>query len=300
MYDIAIIGAGPAGLTSAIYAARADKKVVVIEKETFGGQITKSPKVENYPGFIEMSGNEFAEKLIEQTSALGVDIELDTVKNVAKGNGFFTVECEYQSFEAKSVIIAAGSKHRTLGIEREEELTGKGVSYCAVCDGPFFKGQDIAVIGGGNSALQEIVKLSEYCKSVTAVQNLDFLTGEKKLQRIIEQKDNVRVICGATVDSLVGDDTLTGVVINKKDGSKETLAVTGMFVAIGQCPENEPFKNVAELDERGFIISGEDCCTKTPGVYVAGDCRTKSIRQIVTATGDGATAAVCACRFCEE
>ncbi len=300
MYDIAIIGAGPAGLTSAIYATRADKKVVVIEKETFGGQITKSPKVENYPGFVEMSGNEFAEKLIEQTTALGADIELDTVKEIKKNDRFFTVVCEYQSFDAKSVIIAAGSKHRTLGIAKEEEFTGKGVSYCAVCDGPFYKGCDIAVIGGGNSALQEIVKLSEYCKSVTVVQNLDFLTGEKKLQNIIAEKKNVRVICGATVDSLEGEDKLTGVTINKKDGTKETLNVEGVFVAIGQCPENEAFKNVAELDDRGFIIASEDCCTKTPGVFVAGDCRTKNIRQIVTATGDGATAAVNACRFCEE
>ncbi len=301
IYDIIVVGSGPAGLTAAIYARRADKSVLVIEKETFGGEITHSPKVENYPGFIEMSGNEFADKLIDQATNLGAVIEMDNITDAEKNGGVFLVTGEYGSYEGRSLIIASGSKHRRLGLEKEEELTGNGISYCAVCDGPFFKGMEVAIIGGGNSALQEAVMLSEYCTKVTVVQDMPFLTGEKKLQEILEKRDNVEIILGVTVKALEGDDKLTALTLeSKQDGTKTSLAVDGAFVAIGQVPENKAFEKLVELDERGYIVSGEDTLTKTEGVFAAGDCRTKAIRQIVTATGDGAVAAVAACKFAER
>lgn len=302
MYDIIVVGAGPAGLTAALYARRADKSVLVIEKETFGGQITYSPRVENYPGFSVMSGNEFAEKLIDQVTDQGAEIELDTVTGIDGKAGDFTVHGESADYKAKAVIIAAGSKHRQLGLPKENELIGEGVSYCAVCDGAFYRGKTVAVIGGGNTALQEAIALSEGCSHVYVVQNLDFLTGEERLQRDIEQKDNITVILGKVVKELLGDRSMTGIVIADNSGNTETLEVDGIFVAIGQKPENEPFKNVLDLDEWGYIVSGEDCLPKgaDDGIFVAGDCRTKKIRQVTTATGDGAVAALAACRFVDE
>lgn len=301
VYDIIVVGSGPAGLTAAIYARRADKSVLVIEKETFGGEITHSPKVENYPGFIEMSGNEFADKLIDQATNLGTVIEMDNVTDAEKAGDKFVVTGEYGTYEGRSLIIASGSKHRRLGLDKEEELTGNGVSYCAVCDGPFFKGQEVAIIGGGNSALQEAVMLSEYCKKVTVVQDMPFLTGEKKLQEILAKRDNVEIILGTIVKALEGGEKLTGITVQSKaDGKTSSITVDGVFVAIGQVPENKAFEKLVELDERGYIKSGEDTLTKTEGVFAAGDCRTKAIRQIVTATGDGAVAAVAACKFAER
>ncbi len=301
VYDIIVVGSGPAGLTAAIYARRADKSVLVIEKETFGGEITHSPKVENYPGFIEMSGNEFADKLIDQATNLGAVIEMDNVTDAEKAGDKFVVTGEYGTYEGRSLIIASGSKHRRLGLDKEEELTGNGVSYCAVCDGPFFKGKEVAIIGGGNSALQEAVMLSEYCKKVTVVQDMPFLTGEKKLQEILAKRDNVEIILGTTVKALEGGEKLTGITVQSKaDGKTSSITVDGVFVAIGQVPENKAFEKLVELDERGYIRSGEDTLTKTEGVFAAGDCRTKAIRQIVTATGDGAVAAVAACKFAER
>ena len=298
MYDIIIIGAGPAGLTAAIYARRADKSVLVIEKETFGGQITYSPKVENYPGTISMSGNEFAEKLIEQTLALGAEIELDTVTAVRDGGEIKTVVTESTEYEAKAVIIAAGSKHRQLGLPNENELIGEGVSYCAVCDGAFYNGKTVAVIGGGNTALQEAVLLSEGCKKVYVIQNLDFMTGESRLVSILEKKDNVEFITGTVVTSLIGQDKLEAIELKKEaDSSVSKLELDGIFVAIGQAPENGIFSDLVTLNDYGYIDSAEDCLTKTNGIFAAGDCRSKSVRQITTATGDGAVAALAACRY---
>lgn len=300
MYDVIVVGSGPAGLTAAIYLRRAEKSVLVMEKETFGGEITHSPKVENYPGFAELSGNELAEKLLEQAMNLGAEVEMDSILSV-EGNGPFTLHGENADYEAKSVIIASGSKHRRLGVEREDELTGNGLSYCAVCDGPFYKGRSVAIIGGGNSALQQAVMMSEYCTKVTLCQNLDFLTGEKKLQDILAKRSNVEVIYGVTVHALEGEEEFSSVVLNKEaTGEKIRVEADGLFVAIGQAPENEPFAAVCDLDKWGYIVSDESCTTKTAGVYAAGDCRTKSVRQIVTATGDGATAALAACRYLEQ
>lgn len=302
MYDIIVVGAGPAGLTAALYARRADKSVLVIEKETFGGQITYSPRVENYPGFLVMSGNEFAEKLIDQVTEQGAEIEMDTVTDIEGEAGDFTVHGKSADYKAKAVIIAAGSKHRQLGLPKENELIGEGVSYCAVCDGAFYRGKTVAVIGGGNTALQEAIALSEGCTKVYVVQNLGFLTGEERLQKDIEQKDNITVILGKVVKELLGDKAMTGIVIADNDGNTETLELDGIFVAIGQKPENEPFKDILSLDEWGYIQSGEDCLPEgaKEGVFVAGDCRTKKIRQVTTATGDGAVAALAACRFIDN
>lgn len=303
LYDIIIVGAGPAGLTAAIYALRADKRVLVIEKETFGGQITFSPKVENYPGFMEMSGNEFAEKLIEQVLSHGGEIEMDTVTaiEINEETNTRTVVTEGGRYEAKAVIIAAGSKHRRLGLEREEELTGEGVSYCAVCDGAFYKGMEVAVVGGGNTALQEAVLLSEYCKRVTVVQNLPYLTGEKRLSAILEKRDNVEIICSKTVHALIGENKLEGIEIkDAESGVISTLKIDGLFVAIGQMPENEPFANVASLNNYGYIEADERCLTNDPAVFVAGDCRTKAVRQITTAASDGSVAALAACRYIDN
>ncbi|MBE6605589.1 MAG: FAD-dependent oxidoreductase [Ruminococcaceae bacterium] len=301
MHDIIVIGAGPAGLTAAIYALRFGKSVLIIEKETFGGQITHSPKVENYPGFKEMSGTEFADKLIDQTISLGGEIELEKVVSVTPGDNI-KVKCKSgKEFESKAVIIAAGSKHRQLGLEGENELVGNGVSYCAVCDGAFCKGQKVAVVGGGNTALQEAVMLSDICESVTIIQNLSTLTGEKRLADILEKKDNVKIILNHTVCELVGKDKLESLIIKNTVTDKKTEIVADtVFVAIGQAPENKPFENICELDKYGYIVSDESLKLKTPGIFVAGDCRTKAVRQITTATGDGAIAAVNACRYIDS
>lgn len=303
MYDIIIIGAGPAGLTAALYARRADKKVLVIEKETFGGQITHSPKVENYPGFTVMSGNEFADKLIEQVMFQGAEIELDTVTGIKGDAGNYTVECERGSFEAKSVIIATGSHHRQLALEKENKFTGEGVSYCAVCDGAFYKDKDVAVIGGGNSALQEAILLSKTSKSVTVVQNLPYLTGEIKLREEIENTANISVILSSVVLEILGEDKFCGIRIkNTETDAESEVTVDSIFVAIGQQPENEPFKDVVKLNEYGYIVSDESCVPESDknGIFTAGDCRTKKIRQIATAISDGATAALEACNFVDK
>lgn len=301
MYDIIVVGAGPAGLTAAIYARRAEKSVLVIEKNTFGGQITHSPRVENYPGFAVMSGTEFADKLVEQALGQGAEIELDAVTGIEKSDNCYKVVCENGSFDAKAVIIATGSHHRQLGIERENDFIGEGISYCAVCDGAFYKGKKVAVIGGGNTALQEAVMLSDLCTEVTVVQNLGFLTGEQRLVRDIEQKQNVKVILSATVTGIIGDSEFKGLSLDI-NGEASELYVDGTFVAIGQQPENEPFKDILSLNDYGYIIAGESCVpeTKMNGIFVAGDCRTKTVRQITTATADGATAAIAACRYIDS
>lgn len=301
MHDIVIIGAGPAGLTAALYGLRADKSVLVIEKETFGGQITFSPKVENYPSVMQMSGNEFAEKMLDQVLSHGADIELAKVEKIIKKDGCFTVVTDGSSFDGKTVIIAAGSKHRHLGLAREEEFIGEGISFCAVCDGAFYNGRDVAVIGGGNTALQEAVMLSEYCKKVYVVQNLAMMTGEGRLVSKLSEKENVSFIFNSIVTDIIGEGKLEGIKLkNTEDGSVSDIMLDGVFVAIGQVPENEAFADMADLNERGYIDAGEDCLTKTEGVFVAGDCRSKSIRQITTATADGAVAALAACRYIDN
>ena len=300
MYDIIIVGGGPAGLTAAVYALRAGKNVVVIEKNGFGGQIAYSPKVENIPGTQQISGSQFAEQLVEQAMNLGADVELETVTEVRKDGDIFHVCTEEGStFEGKTVILAVGVKHRMLGLPGEQELVGNGLSFCAVCDGAFYTGQEVAMIGGGNSALQEALLLSEVCKKVTVVQNLADFTGEKKLSEALLEKDNVTALFNTVVIGyIVTDGVLSGLQLrNTETGEETSISVDGAFLAVGLVPENDAFSHLAQLNDWGYFDSGEDCCTVTPGVFVAGDCRSKRIRQVVTASADGAVAAMAACRY---
>ena len=303
MYDIIIAGGGPAGLTAAVYALRAGKTVLVIEKNSFGGQIAFSPKVENIPGFVQISGTEFADQLVEQAMNLGAEMELEKVIAVEKKGDIFAVSTEEGSeFEGKAVILALGVKHRTLGLRGEEELIGNGISFCAVCDGAFYTGQDVAMIGGGNSALQEALLLSEVCNKVTIVQNLAFFTGEQKLAEALAEKPNVEVLFSTVVGEYITENgALTGLKLRSEiDGSESRIAVDGAFLAVGLKPENENFAALANLNNWGYFDSAEDCCTATAGVFVAGDCRSKQIRQVVTAAADGAIAAMAACRYLEQ
>ncbi len=303
MHDIIIVGGGPAGLTAAIYALRAGKSVLVIEKNGFGGQIAFSPKVENIPGTALISGAEFAERLTDQVMALGADVELETVTAVEVDGDLRRVHTEEGStFEAKAVILALGVEHRKLGLPGEEDLIGKGLSFCAVCDGAFYAGQDTAMIGGGNSALQEALLLAEVCRKVTVVQNLADFTGEKKLAEAILQRDNVEVLFSTVVSGYLSENgELTGLRLRSEvDGSEREIAVSGAFLAVGLLPENGPFAPLADLNAWGYFDSGEDCTTRTPGVFVAGDCRSKGIRQVTTAAGDGAVAAMAAARYLDR
>lgn len=301
MYDIVIIGAGPAGLTAALYARRADKSVLLIEKENFGGQMTFSPKVENYPTQKQISGSELGQMMLDQVMEHGAEIEMAEVIGILDEGETKLVVTDIGQFEAKTVIIAAGSKHRQLSLPRENELVGKGVSYCAVCDGAFFAGAPVAIVGGGNTALQEAIMLSEYCAHVTIVQNLSVMTGEARLVSILEKKENVSMIFDTLVTELKGEDRLESVTLkNTKTNTETDLSVDGLFIAIGQKPENECFANLTELNDYGYIVADEACLTDTPGVFVAGDCRTKSVRQITTATADGAVAALAACRYLDN
>ncbi|MBR5011826.1 MAG: FAD-dependent oxidoreductase [Clostridia bacterium] len=299
MYDIIIIGGGPAGLTAALYARRANKSVLVIEKGSFGGQITYSPKVENIPGFATITGNEFAEKLVEQVLEQGADVECAEVLGVTNGDTK-TVHTDSGDFEGKSIIIATGAKHRMLGLEKEEQFVGEGISFCAVCDGAFYEGKTVAVIGGGNSALQEALLLSDLAKKIYVVQNLDYFTGEDKLVEQLKTKQNVEIILGNVVDRLLGENELEGIAIKNAAGEVAELKLDGMFVAIGLIPQNEPFSSLIKLNDWGYVDATENCLTGTDGIFVAGDCRSKKIRQVATAAADGAVAALAACDYIDR
>ncbi|MBO6269327.1 MAG: FAD-dependent oxidoreductase [Clostridium sp.] len=299
MYDVIVVGGGPAGMTAALYAQRNGKSALVIEKNGFGGQITHSPKVENYPGTLSMSGNEFADKTLEQILAQGAEIEIDCVTGIKDMGEYKIVETEEGSFEGKTVVIATGVKHRMLGLEGEEDMVGEGISFCAVCDGDFYAGKTVAVAGGGNSALQEAILLAEKCKEVIMLQDLPKFTGEAKLQEVLFARDNVRAMTEVKINRLITEGgELRGLEIeSRRDGHSQEISCDGLFVAIGLIPENEPFKELAELNNYGYFDSDEQCLTKTPGIFVAGDCRSKFVRQVTTAVADGATAALAACRY---
>ena len=300
MYDIIVVGGGAAGMTAALYALRNGKSALVIEKNGFGGQITHSPKVENFPGTLQMSGNEFADKMLDQILAQGAEIEFENVISVEDHGDKKVVKTEEGGvYEASAVVLATGVKHRMLGIEGEDELVGEGISFCAVCDGDFYTGRRVCVAGGGNSALQEAVLLSEKCSEVIMLQDLDFFTGEQKLQDVLFAKPNVKAFTGVGISRfIVKDGELCGLEIEeKKSGVKRIVDCDGLFVAIGLIPENEPYKALADLNEYGYFDSDERCLTRTPGIYVAGDCRSKTVRQLTTAVADGASAALAACRY---
>lgn len=299
MTDIIIVGAGTAGLTAALYALRNGKSVLILEGENVGGQIANSPRVENFPTVKAISGSELSDKLFEQVTDLGAEFELERVTEIIKhGEGAFTVKTEYASHDAKAVILATGVKHKTVGIDREEELVGKGVSYCAVCDGAFYKGDEVCLIGDANTALQYSILLSNYCKKVYVCTWMDRFFGDKALVDNLMQKSNVEWIKNVNLTAFRGEDELTACVFNNRENDTElVLPVKACFVAIGQIPDNKAFINVVELDKNGYIVANESCTTKTAGVFVAGDCRTKAVRQLTTAAADGAVAALAACKY---
>jgi thioredoxin reductase (NADPH) len=293
MKDLIIIGAGCAGLTAALYAARAGKSVLIFEKESIGGQIASSPLIENYPGVPRMSGIEFADHLFSQVTELGVELEIDEVIKIEPQESVHHVFTSNQKYEAKAVIIATGAKHRTLGLDKEELLTGHGVSYCALCDGAFFKNKRVAVIGGGNTAITEALYLSTYCESVTVIHRRDSFRADLRLMSQAESKSNIFWIKDTVVQGLEGDQKLSGLkLLNTKTNSTSSLSVDGLFVAIGHLPQTEAFSNLAPLDQEGFFDIGEDCRTPVPSIYVAGDCRKKNMRQLTTAVADGANASM--------
>lgn len=300
MYDIIIIGGGPAGLTAAVYALRAGKSVLVLEKAALGGQITWSPKVENFPSVVSISGSELGDRMAEQAMAQGAEIELEEVTGIEDCGDHRKVTCDFgASYLGRAVILATGAKPRMLGVEREEELVGAGVGYCAVCDGAFFKGLPVAVNGGGNSALQDAMLLSETSSRVYLVHRRDSFRGEEKLVAALQEKDNVEFVLNARITRLLGGDELKGIVV-EQNGAEREIAVDGLFVAIGHEPDNAAFAAFTDLDARGYADSGEDCLTRTPWLFVAGDCRAKKIHQLTTAVADGAVAALAACAWLDR
>lgn len=296
IYDIIIVGAGPAGLTAAIYALRSNKKVLVLEKETIGGQMSSSPLIENYPGFLSISGSELANNLYSQVIELGGEVELEEVLSIEFGE-VKTVTTDMGKYETKSIIFATGAKYRRLGLEKEEEFIGNGISFCVACDGAFYKDKTVAVIGGGNSAVINAITLSDICKKVYVVQNLDKLSAEASLINKLNAKENAEVIYNATVQELIGDNNLSAISIVVNKTEKRELAIDGIFVSIGLLPQNDFIKDDITLDEHGYIKSDTECTTNLEGVFVAGDCRTKNVRQITTATADGSIAAINAVKY---
>lgn len=297
MYDIIVIGGGVSGMTSALYSLRNGKKVLLIEGEAVGGQIAQSPKVENFPSIKQISGAKLSDDLFEQISALGVEFEFDKIEGLTKENDVFKVRGEFGEYEAKAVIIATGVKHRKLKLPNEEDLIGHGVYYCALCDGPFYNGKEVTLIGDGNTALQYALLLSDICSKVNLVIMFDKFFGDEALVKVVEGRRNIEIIRNSKTVELIGEKELKGIKFERNDGSTFVIVNTPLFVAIGQVPDNIKFQNLADLDKFGYFDSDESTSTKTKGLFVAGDCRKKGIRQLSTAIGDGAVAGTSACNY---
>ncbi len=302
MYDVVIIGAGIAGLTAAIYVRRSNKTVLVLEGQAYGGQIINTLQIENWPGDYGVSGVDLMQKIYKQATELGAEVEFEEVGVVEKVGEDFVIKTEDGEYRAGAVILAVGAEDKKLGIEREVELTGKGVSYCATCDGAFYKGKNVAVIGGGNTALYDAVYLADIADKVYVVHRRDEFRGDAVLVEKLKRKENVEFVLGYVPEQILGDDKVAGVKLTpsgRVDGvtSERILDVDGIFVAIGKKPATEKYVELVKLDENGYIVASEDCRTSCDGVYVAGDCRTKDIRQLVTAAADGAVAADAAVNY---
>ncbi|MCR4875370.1 MAG: FAD-dependent oxidoreductase [Clostridia bacterium] len=298
VYDIVIIGAGAAGMTAALYALRNNKTVMIIEQEQIGGQIANSPRVENFPSINSISGLDFANNLYDQVTGHGAETDFSKVEKIEKVDKIFKVTTEYDTFEAKAVIIANGVKHRHTGVKSEEKFIGKGVYYCALCDGPFFEGKEVALIGDANTAFQYALQLSGYCKKVHMYTLFDKYFADKALVDALESRENIEVTRKVMLVDILGEDKIEGFVFKDTYGEdKFTVNYPAIFVAIGQVPDNKKFENVVDLDKQGYIIADESCKTKTEGLFVAGDTRTKTVRQLTTATCDGAVAATAACAY---
>jgi len=297
MLDIIIIGSGMAGMTAAIYALRNNKKVLLLEKESIGGQITQSPKVENFPSITQISGSDLADRTFEQVSALGGEIEVESVESIKKDGDIFVVKTDYNTYQAKAVIIATGLKHRKLNLENEERFIGHGIYYCAICDGPFFAGKEVDLIGDANSALQYALMLSGYCSKVNIFTLFDKFFGEKTLVDEVKSTKNIEIFHNYKSVELSGGENLESITFEKEDGSRVVHKTNAVFIAIGQIPNNNNFANLVKLDDAGYILADENGKTSCEGVFVAGDCRKKSVRQVTTAIGDGAIAATSACKY---
>jgi len=298
MYDMIIVGAGPAGLSAAIYGVRAGKSVLVLEADSYGGQIINTPEIENYPAIKHISGYDFATNLYEQAIDLGAEIKFEKVLEIKSENHEKKVITDSNQYDGKTIILATGAKSRTLGLDREKELVGRGVSYCATCDGGFFKGKEVAINGGGSTALEEALYLSSICAKVYLIHRRDSFRGEEKILQALREKQNVEFVLNSSIKELIGDNKINGIVVqNIETGTKTTIPISGLFIAIGQIPENGTFANLINLDKGGYISATEDCKTNIEGIFVAGDTRTKRVRQLTTAASDGAVAALAASEY---
>ena len=296
MYDIIIVGAGPAGLTAAIYARRASKKVLVLEARNYGGQIINTLDIENYPVEAHISGFDFATKLYNQAKDLGTEIIFEKVVEI-KGGITKEVITTKNTYKTKTIILATGSENRKLGLPNEDELIGKGVSYCATCDGAFYRNKKVAVVGGGNTALEDALYLADLCDTVYLIHRRSDFRGEDVTLNNLKEKDNIKFIYNSNVTKLIANERLESIEVTNNDGKIDTINVDGLFIAIGRIPENENFAKIIDLDSNGYIIAGENCHTNIPGIFVAGDNRVKEVRQLVTATSDGAIASVEAVKY---
>ena len=300
MTDIIIIGAGPAGLTAAIYARRAAKSVLVLEAKGYGGQIINTPHIENYPVAAHISGFDFATKVYEQAKALGAEFKFEKALEIRDDGEIKSVVTPKNEYEAKAVIIATGSENRKLGVEGEDKLVGRGISYCATCDGSFFRKKNVAVVGGGNTALEDALYMADIADKVYLIHRRDSFRGEEATAEKLRQRENIELVLNSQVTKLNAEKRLQSVEVTDKQGNTRTLEVSGLFVAVGRIPENKSFENLIELDGAGYAASAENCRTKTPGVFVAGDNRQKEVRQLLTAASDGAVAATEAVKYLNE
>ena len=297
-YDIIVVGGGPAGLTAGIYGARAGKRVLIFEREAIGGQISRSPLVENYPALPHVSGADFSAALFEQAESFGCEFAFEDVLRISGELGSFTVETDAASYSAATVVLAVGAASRKLGVAREQELTGKGVSYCAVCDGAFFRGKTVAVVGGGNSALEDALYLANIAEKVYLIHRRDSFRAEQAMIEKVKVQGRIELVLCSTVTELLGESALSGILVADSTGAQRNIPLDGLFIAIGHAPASGAFASLVKLDGGGYIEAAEDCQTSVSGIYTAGDCRTKTVRQLTTACGDGSVAALASCEHC--
>lgn len=296
LYDLAILGAGPAGISAAIYAARARLNTLWIERKfAQGGQIVDTYEVDNYPGLPGINGMDLGEKMAAHAEKLGLTPLRENVVSVETEDEVKIIRTKKNEYRARTVILAFGAAHRTLGVPGEEALSGMGVSYCATCDGAFFRDRTVAVIGGGNVAAEDAILLSRTCKKVYVIHRRDKMRADQILQEKLFACENVEMIWDTVPVSIEGEEMVSGIKLqNKKTGEEKELSLDGVFIAVGIVPNTELFGNLVKLDESGYIVAGEDCVTSTPGIFAAGDIRTKQLRQVITAAADGANAVISA------
>lgn len=297
MYDIIIVGAGPAGLTAAIYARRSNKSVLVFEALNYGGQILNTLDIENYPAIPHISGYDFSLNLYNQVKDLGAEVIFEKVVDLKSSEDFKEVITNNKTYKCKSIILATGAENRKLGLENEDELLGKGISYCATCDGGFYKNKVVAVVGGGNVALEDTIYLSDICSKVYLIHRRDSFRAEESLVNKVKKLNNVEIVYNSKVVKLNSNNTLNSIELESNDGENKLLEISGLFIAVGRIPENQNFSKIINLDENGYVIASEDCHTNIDGIFVAGDNRVKLVRQLVTAASDGATAATEAIKY---